>query len=68
MMVLHNGVGPAYLKKGNLAAAVTEYRAALALKDNYTSHVNLGNIFYNSHNDGEAMKEYLQAIRLDNNN
>lgn len=67
LALLHNGLGLAHFGKGEIASAVNEYRAALAMEDNYTSHVNLGNIFYANHNDEEALREYLAAIRLDNN-
>jgi protein O-mannosyl-transferase len=67
LALLHNGRGLALLERGDIAAAINEYRAALSFKDNYTSHVNLGNIFYGNHNDDDALREYLKAISLDNN-
>jgi Flp pilus assembly protein TadD len=66
LTVLHNLLGEALEKRGNLPEACGEYREAVRLDpDNATAHCNLATALARQKRYDEAMEEYHEALRLD---
>jgi tetratricopeptide (TPR) repeat protein len=63
--LIHNNLGVTLYKKGNLDAAIQEYRAALRIRPIYAqAHNNLGNVLVDKGDLDAAIQEYREALRL----
>jgi tetratricopeptide (TPR) repeat protein len=63
--VAHNNLGAALFERGEVADAITEYRAALNIDKDYAiAHFNLGNALKQKGDLDGAIAEYRAAIRL----
>ena len=61
----HNNFGLAYDKKGDVVAALKEYRLALKLEPDYEGvHLNIGTIYYKQNLLDDALREYKAALKL----
>jgi len=61
-----NNLGITLAVKGDLDAAILEFRKAVRLDPNHTAvHTNLGHALKGKGNSDEAIDEYREAIRLD---
>src|SRR5262249_15415890 len=64
----HTNLGNVLHDVGRLDEAITEYRAAIATRHNfsqaYKAHLNLGNALLGKGRQDEAIAEYREAIRL----
>jgi Flp pilus assembly protein TadD len=62
----HNNLGITLAVKGDLEAAIVEFRKAVLLDPNHTAvHTNLGHALNGKGNSDGAIDEYREAIRLD---
>lgn len=63
--VIHNDVGVALRKIGNVQEAVAHYQQALRLRPDYAdAHYNFGNVLYHLGQTESAIAEYEEALRL----
>ena len=61
----YNNLGLAYLKKGELEKAISEYKQALSIKSNYPeAHTNLGNAYFRKGRLDEAIAEHKEALAI----
>lgn len=61
----HNNLGSSYRSRGQLDAAIAEYREAIRLKpSDEMFHCNLAIAFVEKGEHGEALREYEEALRL----
>jgi tetratricopeptide (TPR) repeat protein len=63
--VVHDNLGVAYYKQGQLDEAMEEFRIALKLKPDYEkTHNNLGVVYDKLGRTDEAIEEFLTALKL----
>src|SRR5205823_469268 len=62
---LHNNIGVAHERLGELREAAEAYRQALAIDPNYADpHAHLGNVYRKANRFEEAVQSYEQALGL----
>ncbi len=60
----HNNLGDMYGRHGDLNRAVEEFKAAIALRPNYSeAHHNLGNVYMQQKKDDLALQSYTTALK-----
>jgi len=66
--IIHNNLGNAFVNKGDLEAAIKEYRMAVQISPNdEDAHYNLGHVLASKGNLDAAIKEYQEVIRINPN-
>ncbi|HWR34619.1 MAG TPA: tetratricopeptide repeat protein [Clostridia bacterium] len=60
-----NNIGVAYYLRKDYRRAITQYRKALALRDEASFHTNLGAAYFDNKELKPAMAEYMRALQLD---
>jgi tetratricopeptide (TPR) repeat protein len=66
--LINNNLGIALAEKGDLDAAIREYRTALGINPNYAdAHYNLGNAFIKKRNPDAAIQEYQETLLINPN-
>ncbi len=64
--VAHYGLGTAFMRKGNVSAAITQYRMALQIKPNYAeAHNNIGTALLQEGQAAEALSHYQEALQIE---